>query len=403
MRIIIKSAFRSLARNKVRSFLTTLGIIIGVAAVIAMVAIGQGAGALVQEQIASLGTNAIAVMPGSSGRGGVRMGAGSVNTLVSKDAEAIEEDCPAASVASPLVRGCFQCVYGDQNWYTTVFGTTPSYLAVRCWGMASGSMFTDRDVRAAGKVCVIGKTVEDHLFPGVHPVGQTIRIKSMPFKVLGVLEARGQNALGQDQDDAVLIPLTSAQKKLLGITHLHMVIVSARSPSLIQVASDEITALLCQRHKMAPGAAPDFVLRTQLDLAEAARIASWILTALLLSVASVSLVVGGIGIMNIMLVTVTERTREIGIRRAIGARRQDILFQFLVEAVILSVLGGVLGVMVGIGSSVLVTYIVEWPTLVSPLSVLGAFLFSGAVGVFFGFYPARKASLLNPIDALRYE
>jgi putative ABC transport system permease protein len=403
MKFVVKAAFRSIARNKVRSFLTTLGIIIGVGAVIAMVAVGQGATAMVQQQIASMGTNLIIAMPGSSGRGGVRWGAGSITTLVPEDATAIKEDCPAVAEVAGSVRGGAQCVYGDQNWNTSFLGTTPSYLTVRAWSLESGNMFTEMDVRVANKVCVIGKTVVANLFLGSDPVGQTIRIKKMPFKVLGVLAQRGQNAFGQDQDDVILVPVTTAQKKMLGITYLNMIFISARSADLINMAQDQITSLLRQRHKINPRDDSDFMLRSQTDLAQTASATSQIMTLLLAAVASVSLVVGGIGIMNIMLVSVTERTREIGIRRAIGARRRDILLQFLVESVILSVLGGLIGVLAGIASTLMISYMANWPTLVSPLSVLGAFSFSGAVGVFFGFYPARKASLLNPIDALRYE
>ena len=404
MKFVLKAALRSIARNKVRSFLTTLGIIIGVAAVIAMVAIGQGATAMVQQQIASMGTNLIMVMPGSSGRGGVKWGAGSITTLVPEDATAIKEDCPAAAEVASAVRGGAQCVFGDQNWNTSFQGTTPSYLAVRAWVLESGNMFTDMDVRVANKVCVIGKTVVTNLFLGSDPIGQTMRIKKMPFKVVGVLAARGQNAFGQDQDDVILVPVTTAQKKMLGITYLNMIFVSAKSPDLITMAQDQITSLLRQRHKLSQRDDLDFILRSQTDLAQTASETSKIMTILLAGVASVSLVVGGIGIMNIMLVSVTERTREIGIRRAIGARRWDILLQFLVESVILSVMGGIIGVFTGIFvGKVVIPYLLGWPTLIPPLWVVVAFLFSLVVGVFFGFYPARKASLLNPIDALRYE
>ena len=404
MKFVVKVAFRSIARNKVRSFLTTLGIIIGVAAVIAMVAIGQGATAMVQQQIASMGTNLIIVMPGSSGRGGVKWGAGSITTLVPEDATAIKEDCPAVGEVASAVRGGAQCVFGDQNWNTSFQGTTPSYLAVRAWSLESGNMFTEMDVRVANKVCVIGKTVVTNLFLGSDPIGQTMRIKKMPFKVVGVLAARGQNAFGQDQDDVILVPVTTAQKKMLGITYLNMIFVSAKSPDLITMAQDQITSLLRQRHKLSQRDDLDFILRSQTDLAQTASETSKIMTILLAGVASVSLVVGGIGIMNIMLVSVTERTREIGIRRAIGARRWDILLQFLVESVILSVMGGIIGVFTGIFvGKVVIPYLLGWPTLIPPLWVVVAFLFSLVVGVFFGFYPARKASLLNPIDALRYE
>ena len=403
MTFIIKASLRSIARNKVRSFLTTLGIIIGVAAVIVMVAIGQGATAMVKDQIARMGTNLLMVNPGSSGRGGVRMGAGSMNTLVNEDAAAIKAECPAVAEVAPSTRDSAQCVYANRNWNTTLRGTTPSYLAVRTWRLEWGSMFTDMDVRVANKVCVIGKTILTNLFLGSDPVGQTIRIKKMPFKVVGVLSERGQDGHGHDQDDIILVPITTAQKKMLRIIYLHSIYVSATSPELMTMAQDQITSLLRQRHKIASSDDADFALRNQTDLAEAASATSKVMTILLAGVASVSLVVGGIGVMNIMLVSVTERTREIGIRRAIGARRRDILLQFLVEAVILSVLGGVLGVMAGVGSTLVISHLAEWPALISPVSVLGAFSFSGAIGVFFGFYPARKAALLNPIDALRHE
>jgi putative ABC transport system permease protein len=403
MTFIFRASFRSIARNKVRSFLTTLGIIIGVAAVIAMVAIGQGATAAVQRQIARMGTNLLIVAPGSSARGGIREGAGSMGTLVNEDADAIKAECPAVAEVASAVRGVAQCVYGDQNWNTGTMGTTPAYPVVRAWPLESGSMFTDTDVRVANKVCVIGKTIVAKLFLGSDPVGQTIRIKKMPFKVLGVLTERGQDAHGHDHDDVILVPLSTAQKKMLGITYLQTIYVSARSPDLMDEAQGEITSLLRQRHKINPRDDADFTLRNQTDLVQAASAASQVMTILLAAVASVSLVVGGIGIMNIMLVSVTERTREIGIRRAIGARRRDILLQFLVESVILSVLGGVIGVMAGIASTLLIAHIAQWPTLISPGPVLGAFSFSGMIGVFFGFYPARKAALLNPIDALRYE
>ena len=403
MTFIIKAAFRSITRNKVRSFLTTLGIIIGVGAVIAMVAIGQGATAMVKANIAKMGTNLLMINPGSSGRGGVRMGAGTTNKLVNEDAEAIKDECPAVADVAPAVRDVAQCVYAGQNWNTTVRGTTPSYLAVRAWPLQSGSMFTENDVRVASKVCVIGNTVLVNLFGGSDPVGQTIRIKNMPFKIVGVLSQKGDEGQGHDHDDTILVPLSTAQRKMLHITYLNSIFISAVSPELMTVAQDQLTSLLRQRHKTAPNADADFALRNQTDLAETASATSQIMTMLLAGVASVSMVVGGIGIMNIMLVSVTERTREIGIRRAIGARRRDILMQFLVEAVVLSVLGGVLGVLAGIGSTLLISHLAEWPTLISPASVLGAFSFSGMTGVFFGFYPARKAAWLDPIDALRHE
>ena len=403
MTFILKAAFRSIARNKVRSFLTTLGIIIGVAAVIAMVAIGQGATAMVKAQIARMGTNLLMINPGSSGRGGVRMGAGSMNTLVNEDADAIKAECPAVADVAPSTRDSAQCVYANQNWNTTLRGTTPSYLAVRAWRLEWGSMFTEMDVRAANKVCVIGKTVLTNLFSGSDPVGQTIRVKKMPFKVVGVLSERGQDGHGHDQDDIILVPITTAQKKMLRIIYLHSIYVSATSPDLMTMAEDQITSLLRQRHKIPPSDDADFALRNQTDLAETASATSKVMTILLAGVASVSLVVGGIGIMNIMLVSVTERTREIGVRRAVGARKMDILLQFLLESAFLSLGGGAIGVGLGIVAARLVSQFARWPTVVQPSAVLLAFGFASLIGLFFGFYPARRAAGLDPVDSLRYE
>ncbi|MBM4085537.1 MAG: FtsX-like permease family protein, partial [Planctomycetes bacterium] len=346
----LKVALRAIGRNKMRSGLTMLGIIIGVGAVIAMVAIGQGASATVRAQIASLGTNMLMVMPGSSGSGGVRWGSGSVTTLTSEDSQAIGRECPAVAHVSAGVRTVAQVVFGNQNWSTSIFGGSEQYLDVKDWPMESGSYFTASDVRAANKVCVIGKTVEENLFQGMDAAGQIIRVKRIPFRVLGVLTRKGQTSWGQDQDDVVIMPHTTAQKKILGITHVNMIMVSATAVDMINEASRQITALLRQRHRLQFKEDNDFTIRTQNEIASAAETTSKVMSTLLASIASVSLIVGGIGIMNIMLVSVTERTREIGIRMAVGARGRDILFQFLVESVVLSAIGGAIGVGLGLYS-----------------------------------------------------
>ncbi|MBI5867516.1 MAG: ABC transporter permease [candidate division Zixibacteria bacterium] len=399
----VLSAFRALKRNKMRSFLTMLGIIIGVSAVIVMLAIGQGAKFSVEQQINALGTNVLIVLPGSQQQGGIRMGAGSMTTLSEDDAFAIQKECPAVALVSPGTRGGGQVIAGSQNWATGVEGTGIDYLEIRKWSVEYGEFYTDQDIRSAAKVCVLGKTVADNLFPDASPVGQTIRIRSVPFKVVGVLKAKGQNAMGQDQDDIILAPYTTVARRLSWWPNLRQILVSATSSSGIAAAQSQITELLRMRHKIAPYDADDFTIRNQADLATAATATTDILTYLLASVAGVSLLVGGIGIMNIMLVSVTERTREIGIRMSVGARSRDILTQFLIEALVLSLLGGTTGIILGIVGSRVITGIVNWPTIISVFSILLAFGFSIGIGIFFGFYPARKAALLNPIDALRYE
>ncbi len=400
---ILKVSYRSLGRNKLRSFLTMLGIIIGVAAVIAMLAIGQGARYVVESQIASLGTNVLIVFPGASTSGGFNFGAGSSIRLTEVDANAIREQCAAVAYMSPSTRTGAQVVAGSNNWSTLVIGVTPEYFTIRDWPVEEGNYFTDTDIRGATKVCLIGKTVAKALFGEGDPIGQTIRIKKLPFKVIGVLKEKGQNAMGQDQDDIILAPFPTVQKKLQGITWVGSILVSAVSQMAIYDAQNQITELLRTRHKLLPWEADDFTVRNQTDIASAFDATSRTLTILLASIASVSLIVGGIGIMNIMLVSVTERTREIGIRMSVGARSRDILFQFLIEAIVLSLSGGLIGVGFGIGSSQLVSSTAGWPVLISSFSIGLSFFFAGAVGVFFGFYPARKAALLNPIDALRYE
>jgi len=400
---IVRSAFRALRRNKMRSFLTMLGIIIGVGAVIAMLAIGQGAEYSVKQQISSLGTNVLIVFPGSQQTGGLRMGAGTVTTLTEEDAWAIQKECPAVAFVSPGARSGGQVIAGNLNWGTSIEGTGADYLEIRSWAVEYGEFYSEQDIKAAAKVCILGKTVADALFPESTPVGQNVRIRNVPFKVLGVLSKKGQNAMGMDQDDIILAPYTTVLRRLSHSPYLRQVLVSATSPSSIGAAQTQITELLRMRHKIAPYDADDFTIRNQSDLAATATATTGILTILLASIASVSLLVGGIGIMNIMLVSVTERTREIGIRMSVGARGRDILTQFLIEALVLSLLGGIIGILLGVGGSVAISAFAKWPTIITVFSILLSFGFSIAIGIFFGFYPARKAALLNPIDALRYE
>ena len=400
---ILVSAFRALRRNKMRSFLTMLGIIIGVAAVIAMLAIGQGAEFSVQQQINALGTNVLIVLPGSQQTGGLRVGAGSMTTLTEDDASAIQKECPAVALVSPGTRAGGQVIAGNLNWATGIEGTGPDYLEIRKWSVEYGDFYTDQDIKAASKVCVLGKTVADALFPESSPVGQTIRIRNVPCKVIGVLSRKGQNAMGQDQDDIILAPYTTVLRRLTWYPYLRQILVSATTPGNIAVAQSQIAELLRMRHRIAAYDQDDFTIRNQADLASAANATTQILTILLASIASVSLLVGGIGIMNIMLVSVTERTREIGIRMSVGARGWDILTQFLIEALVLSLLGGIIGILLGVGGSTAITKLAKWPTIITAFSIILSFGFSIAIGIFFGFYPARKAALLNPIEALRYE
>jgi len=401
----IKIALRALTRNKMRSILTMLGIIIGVGAVIAMVGIGQGASASIQSQIAQLGNNMLYVQAGSTNSGGMRGGSGSGATLTAEDVEAIARECPAVKLASPGVRANGQLVFGNQNWYPSggISGANEQFPDIRLWKIGSGAFFTDADVRSSNRVAVLGQTVVDNLFSGGDPVGQTIRIRNLPFQVVGVLSPKGQNQYGQDQDDVVVIPYTAAQKKLLSITYINNAMISASSPAATYTAQKQITDLLRQRHKLLPNQEDDFTVRNLTDVADAATESSKIMTSLLASVAGVSLMVGGIGIMNIMLVSVTERTREIGIRMAIGARGGAIRRQFLIESVTLSLVGGIVGVFAGLLASVTISHTLNWPTLVSPASIVVSVIFSVLVGVGFGYYPARKAAALDPIDALRYE
>ena len=405
--VTFKVAFRALGRNKLRSILTMLGIIIGVGAVIAMVGIGQGGAAAIQSSIAQLGNNMLFVNAGSSNMGGMRGGFGSTSTLNPEDVVAIEQECPAVRAASPGVRAGGQLVFGNQNWSASggISGTNEKFPDIRAWPVADGEFFTEGDVRSAARVCVLGKTVADNLFAGTDPIGQTLRIRNLPFRVIGILTTKGQTQWGQDQDDTVIVPFTTAQKKLRpnAISHVDQAMVSAISAGATFSAEQQITALLRERHKLAPNQENDFFIRNLTDVAEAADESSQIMTKLLASIAGVSLLVGGIGIMNIMLVSVTERTREIGIRMAIGARSRVIRRQFLIESITLSLVGGVIGVLLGVGSSIVISNTLNWPTLISPLSIFVAVVFSGLVGVGFGYYPARKAAGLDPIEALRYE
>jgi putative ABC transport system permease protein len=399
----LRIALKALRRNKVRSALTTLGVIIGVASVIAMIALGSGARAAIDAQIQSTGTNVIYVSAGSWGRGGVRGGSGSIQTLTLEDAAAIREQVPTVARLSPVVRGRAQVIAGNQNWNTSVEGVDEEYLVIRNWPLARGANFTPRDLRIADKVCLLGDTVARTLFPGEDPVGQIVRVRNLPFRVLGVLAPKGQGQWGQDQDDLVVAPYTTLQKKLLGITHLHQVMISATRADAVEPTAVEVTRLLRQRHRIANPDDDDFTVRTVEEMAQTRVELAQTMTGLLMSVASVSLLVGGIGIMNIMLVSVTERTREIGLRLAVGARTRDILRQFLTEAVSLSIFGGLIGTLLGVGVSRTLTQVLGWPTQITVPSIALAFAFAAAVGIFFGYYPARKAANLDPIEALRYE
>ena len=404
----MKIAFRALRINKLRSALTMLGIIIGVGAVIAMVAVGSGATQRIQEQIASIGSNVIIVLPGSITASGVRLGSGNMVTLTSDDAKAIARDCPSVQAVAPSSRSGAQVVYSNNNWATQILGTTPDYLEIRDIGIQNGAAFTQQDVDSDAKVALLGQTVVDNLFGGADPIGQVIRIKQVPITVVGTLVPKGQSPTGQDQDDIILLPITTAQKKVFGVNQARSnsvgsLMVQARSPQVIQQAQDEMRSVLRQRHHLQQGQDDDFTIRDLEEVFQAQETSSRVMSILLAAIASVSLIVGGIGIMNIMLVSVTERTREIGLRQAVGAKTRDILTQFLVEAVTLSILGGVIGIVLGVIASKLISMFAQWSTLVSPGAILLAFVFSALVGVFFGFYPARKAALLDPIDALRYE
>jgi putative ABC transport system permease protein len=402
----LKIALRALRTNKMRSFLTMLGIIIGIAAVIAMMAVGSGASYVISQQIASIGSNIILVIPGSTTSGGLRMGSGGSQTLTSDDVRAIMAECPSVSRASGTTRTTSQVVYGNMNWSTIIMGATPELFDIREWSVVDGRSIGQQDVDGAAKVCLLGQTVADNLFSGEDPIGKIVRIKKIPFTVIGVLDRKGQSPQGTDQDDTIFVPLRTAQVKLSRSSFPNTVgalIVQAKSEALLDKAEEEVNSLLKQRHRITNNKEPDFSTRNLSEILAVAEQSSKAMSLLLGAVASISLIVGGIGIMNIMLVSVTERTREIGIRMAIGARTKDILWQFLTEAVMLTMLGGIIGIILGTVGATVVSRILDWPTLISVQSVTVAFFFSGAVGIFFGFYPARKAAGLNPIDALRYE
>jgi len=403
--MIVRVAFRALVRNKMRAALTMLGIIIGVSAVIAMVSIGQGASASVQAQIESIGTNLLFVSAGTQNVGGVRSGTGDTgtNTLTVDDLDAIKREVPSVSMVTPSVNARTQMVAGNQNWNTGLTGVSEQYPEIRKWPVASGSFFTDADVRTAARTLVIGQTLADNLFPGADPIGQDIRINSLPFRVVGVMAKKGQDAQGRDQDDVAFAPFTTVQKKILGRDRVQIAYVSAISQDATYTAQEQITDLLRQRHKLTANEPSDFTVRNMTDIAEAANETSKTMTILLACIAGVSLLVGGIGIMNIMLVSVTERTREIGIRMAIGARSSAVRTQFLIESIVLSLTGGTIGIVLGIVLSLVIPAFLGWPTLVSFMAIVGSVVFSAAVGIFFGYYPARKAAALDPIEALRYE
>jgi putative ABC transport system permease protein len=399
----VNVAFRALRRNKLRSVLTALGIIIGVAAVIAMVGIGNGAKAQVEAQIASLGQNVILIFSGSTTSSGIRTGWGNAGTLKIEDAEAIRREVSGVVAVSEEIRAATQVAAGNQNWLTQVLGESADYLDIRQWQLADGASFTPQDVRSANKVCVIGRTTATQVFGNDDPVGQVLRVKNVPFVVTGVLTPKGLSALGSDQDDVVIMPYTSAMKRVIGGTTLRNINVQVGDARQLPAAQQQIISLLRQRHNIRAGKDDDFTVRGQQEIADMATAQSKTMTVSLGAIAGVSLIVGGIGIMNIMLVSVTERTREIGVRLAVGAHGRDILTQFLIEAVALSSVGGMIGIAFGVGISRVLSVYENWPTLISLSSIIVSFLFSAAVGIFFGFYPARKAAALDPIEALRYE
>ena len=400
----LQIALRALLRNKSRSILTMLGIIIGVGAVITMISIGQGADQTVQKEISSLGSNMLFVTPGSGSQGGLRIGNGSTKTLIEADVTAMLKECPAVFAAAPATQTSAQIVFEGDNWGTRVVGTTPEYFDIRSWTFQSGTSFTHDDVITAANVAVIGETVRKNLFASINPIGKTIRIGNLPFVVTGVLVAKGQSAaLSEDQDDTVIAPLTTVQKKITGQPWLRFAMVSANSRASSYAAQEQIRGLLRDRHRIRPGQTEDFAVRNLADIADVASEASKVMTVLLGSIGGVSLFVGGLGIMNIMLVSVTERTREIGIRVAIGATESDVQLQFLSEAIAISLLGGVIGILAGIGSSFIISSTAGWPVAISTFAVVIAAVVSVAIGIFFGFYPAQKAARLDPIEALRYE
>jgi len=400
---LLKTAFGSILKNRMRSLLTSLGIIIGVSAVIVMVAIGEGSQAQIEQQISALGTDLIIVFPAASKAGGISRGAGSANKFTFEDVEKLKKESTLLKAVSSVVKSGGQIIGGGNNWNTIVFGVSPEYFEIRNWELEYGETLTERDVRARKKICLLGKTVAEELFPGQNPVGEKIRIRNTPFTVIGLLKEKGQNATGSDQDDVVIAPATTVLYSLKGGQNISMINASSISTDLIDEAQEEMQILLREAHRIEAGEDDDFTIRNQAEITEAASATSKLMTMLLGAVASVSLVVGGIGIMNIMLVSVTERTREIGVRLSIGARSSDILTQFLTEAVVLSLSGGIIGILLSFGTSYILNEFTELFTVINPEIILISVVFSAVVGVFFGFYPARKAASLNPIDALRYE
>lgn len=401
---LFKIAVRALANNKLRGFLTMLGIIIGVASVITMLAIGQGSKKSIQAEISEMGSNMIMIQPGGDMRGGVRQSADNMETLKLKDYEDIVNETRYVSAVSPSVNSSGQAIYGANNTPTSVYGISPGYMEIHRYKVQDGEMFTEQDINTAAKVCLVGKTVVDNLFPnGENPIGKIIRFQKLPFRIVGVLESKGYNSMGMDQDDLILAPYTTIQKKILAITHLQGITCSALKEEYTEQAIDEITEILRRNHKLKDSDDDDFTIRSQQELSSMLTSTTDMMTVLLAAVAGISLVVGGIGIMNIMYVSVTERTREIGLRMSIGAKGIDILAQFLIESVLISVTGGLIGVFLGVGSSLLVNIVAHFPIYIQPWSVLLSFIVCTATGIFFGWYPAKKAALLDPIEAIRYE
>jgi putative ABC transport system permease protein len=401
--ILVRLATKSILKHRMRSWLTMLGIIIGVSAVIVLVAIGQGAQSQIREQINNLGTNMIVITPGTSSAGGVSRGAGSFNRLTVDDAEKIARESIYLSAVSPVVMAFGHIVGGTGNWRAPIYGVGADYLEIRNWSVESGQFFDQSDLRSMRTVAVIGKTIAENLYPDQDPVGQKVRLRDVPFTIIGVLSEKGQTANGSDQDDVILAPYTTIRTRLSGRNFIAQILASTFSPQDIPAAQQDITAIMRESHNLADWEEDDFTVRDQTDIAETAEETTKVMTLLLAAIASVSLLVGGIGIMNIMLVSVTERTREIGIRMALGARGSDVLTQFLVESTVMTLLGGATGVLLGFGVAQLIGQIMGWNTVISPLTVFIGLVFSAAVGIFFGYYPARKASRLNPIEALRYE
>lgn len=401
---LLKIALRALSNNKLRAFLTMLGIIIGVASVITMLAIGQGSKKSIQEQIAEMGSNMIMISPGADMRGGVRQDASAMQTLKMEDFQTLQSEAKLISAISPSVNSGGQLIYGANNTPSTVYGVNSDYMKIRQLSIKDGDIFTDQDIKSSAKVCIIGKTVADNLFPdGSNPIGKVIRFNSIPFRIIGLLNSKGYNSMGMDQDDIVLAPYTTVMKRILAVTYLQGINVSALTEDMTEKAVDEITTILRKNHKLKDSDDDDFNIRSQQELSSMLNSTTDLMTTLLACIAGISLVVGGIGIMNIMYVSVTERTREIGLRMSVGARGVDILSQFLIEAILISITGGIIGVLIGIGASFAVKFLAHWPIFIQPWSVLLSFLVCTITGIFFGWYPAKKAADLDPIEAIRYE